>query len=178
MRTARTEEEFYAALGFAIFQWSRVEAAYCDLFQRLVLCSITGGGIGNPTGEGYFILGNVFNATSNFRGRVDLIGHMIERLVSDVSILSEWNAVKNKAGTLYARRNILAHGEAWHRENSEVVQFMRYSVFSTNDKEMDFQQIMETTPSFYKYAERVKRLAIEVNTHLAQRKRRDANTPE
>ncbi|ESY08699.1 hypothetical protein X753_06035 [Mesorhizobium sp. LNJC399B00] len=165
-----TDAEFYEALGLAIFQWSRVESAYCDLFQRLILCAISGGGIGSPTGEGFFILGNVFNATSNFRGRLDLIGHMIKRLVKDDALLAEWNAIKNKAGTLYARRNILAHGEAWHRENSEAVQFIRYSVFSTNEQEMDYQQIVQATPSFYKYAERVKQLAIDVNTHLAKRK--------
>ena len=150
-----TAAEFYEALGLAIFQWSRVEAAYRDLFTRLVLCAISGGGIGNPTDEGFFILGNVFTSTSNFRGRLDLLDHMMKRLVRDEALLAKWNAIKNKAGRLYARRNILAHGEAWHGENSEAPNFIRYSIFSTNDQEMDYQQILQATPSFFNYAERV-----------------------
>ena len=98
---------------------------------------------------------------------------MMARLVRDEKILAEWNAVKNKATRLYARRNILAHGEAWNSEGSEAVNLMRYSVFSTSEQEMGYQQMVEATSSFFAYAERVRKLAIDVNAHLATRKRPD-----
>ena len=91
MPKANTAAEFFEALGLALYQWSRVEAAYCDLFIRLVLCAISGGGIGKPTGEGFFILGNVFNSTSNFRGRLNLLDHMMNRLGRDEKLLAEWH---------------------------------------------------------------------------------------
>jgi hypothetical protein len=104
--------EFYEALGLAIVQWNRVEDAFCDLFFRLTVCALTGRGMGMgkekemPTGEGIFILGNVFYSTTNFRGRLDLLDHMMKRLVHDQLLRAEWNAIKNKAGKLYQRRNV------------------------------------------------------------------------
>lgn len=167
--------EFYEALGVGITQWSRVEDAFCDLFSRLVVCGLTGRGMGmgkekeSPTGDGMFILGNVFYSTSNFRGRLELIENMMEKLVTDEEVLAEWNKVKNKAGRLYARRNVLAHGAAWSGDKCDP-EFMTYSIFSTQDQRLDFQQMQEAAASFYKYAERITQLAIATNAHLASRK--------
>ena len=46
---------------------------------------------------------------------------------------------------------------------------MRYSVFSKDDKEMEFEKIVKATPDFFDYSERVTRFAIAVNAHLAKR---------
>jgi hypothetical protein len=175
--------EFYEALGLAIVQWSRVEDAFCDLFTRLTICGLTGRGLGlgkdkeKATGEGHFLVGNIFYSTTNFRGRLELLDHMMERLVHDEPLQAEWNAIKNKAGKLYARRNILAHGAAWAGEHCDP-EMMHYSVFSMQTQEMTFQQMQEATPSFYHYAERVTQLAIGVNAHLAGRKRYPEDFPD
>lgn len=166
--------EFYEALGLAIAQWSRVEDAFCDLFTRLTICSLTGQGIGFgpekrlPESTGFFLLGNIFYSTTNFRGRLELLDSMMKKLVSDPELLAEWNAVKNKAGKLYARRNVLAHGTAWSGANAPL-ETMRYSIFSMQDQQMDFQQMLDATPSFYHYAERITQLAIDANAYLARR---------
>lgn len=171
MSKPHTPARFYQALGLAVAQWSRVEDAFCDLFCRLTLCAITGKGIGNPTGEGFFILGNIFYSTTNFRARLELLDHIMRRLVYDKSLLSEWNAIRNKANRLYQRRNVLAHGTVWAGEKHDP-ETVRYSVFSTNYRQvMDYQKICAATPSFARYAERITRLAIDVNAHLALRKR-------
>jgi hypothetical protein len=166
-----TTAQFYEALGLAVANWNRVEEAYCDLFGRLVLCALTGEGIGKPEGEGVFILGNVFYSTSNFRGRLELIDHILSRLVFDEALLTEWSAIKNKSGRLYARRNVLAHGVPWAGENSDP-EFIRYSIFVANARQhMDYQRICAATPSFFRYAKRVERFAIAATGYLARRKR-------
>jgi hypothetical protein len=175
MAKVPTPIEFYAALGHAIAQWSRVEDALCDLFIRLTICGLTGAGLGlgadkrHATGEGHFLLGNVFYSSTNFRSRLELLGHMIDRLVRDDALLTEWNAIRNKATKLYARRNVLAHGAAWGGDNAGL-ETMRYSVFSMQDQVMDFQQMEQAAPSFIKYAERITAFVINVNAHLAARK--------
>jgi hypothetical protein len=123
----------------------------------------------HPQGEGFFILGNIFYSTSNFRGRLELTSHIMDRLVADIALKAEWNAIKNKAGRLYQRRNTLAHGAAWSGDASDP-EFMRYSVFSVQDQSMNYEQMCEATPSFFNYAERIRKLAIDVNAHLASRK--------
>ncbi|PAP91401.1 hypothetical protein [Mesorhizobium wenxiniae] len=171
MPKPNTPSEFYEAIGLAVTQWSRVEDAFCDLFCRLVLCAISGGGIGKPTGEGYFILGNVFYSSTNFRGRMDLLDHMVGRLVlNDAALLAEWNAIKNKGGILYSRRNVLAHGTVWAGEKSGP-QTIRYSIFDSKARqEMDYQRVCAATPSFSRYAERITEFAMAVNRHLADRR--------
>lgn len=167
---------FYEALGLGIVQWSRVEDAFCDLFTRLTICGLSGRGMGlgrdkeQAAGDGVFILGNIFYSTTNFRGRLDLLDHMMKRLVRNETLLTEWNAIKNKAAPLYKRRNVLAHGAAWSGDNCDP-EFMTYSVFSTQDQKLDYQQLLQVTPSFYNYAERIRQLSIDVNKHLASRKR-------
>lgn len=168
--------EFYEAVGLAIVQWSKVEDSFCDLFTRLTVCGLTGGGFGMgkekewPTGDGIFLLGNIFYSSSNFRGRLELLDNMMKRLVLDETLLAEWNAIKNKAGRQYQRRNVLAHGAAWSGDKCDP-EFMQYSVFSTQVQKMDFQQIRDATASFVRYAERITKLAIGVNGSLASRKR-------
>lgn len=168
-RKPSTEQEFFLELGLAIVQWSRVEAAYCDLFQRLVLCAISGKGLGKPTSEGFFILGNIFTTTTNFRTNVDLVGHIFDTIVFDKELKGQWNSIRNKASVLYAKRNILAHGQAWTEGGDDIVSFMSYSVFSKKDMKLDFQQIIEAKESFFSYAQKVNQLAIDVSAHLAKR---------
>ncbi|RWL80296.1 MAG: hypothetical protein EOR67_21025 [Mesorhizobium sp.] len=174
MSKPNTPSEFYEAIGLAVTQWSRVEDAFCDLFCRLVLCAITGGGIGKPEGEGFFILGNVFYSTTNFRSRLDLLDHMMSRLVFNNDALhAEWSAIKNKGTRLYSRRNVLAHGTVWGNEDKGGALFVRYSIFDAKARqEMDYQRVWAATPSFARYAERITQLAIDVNRHLAGRKRK------
>ena len=94
---------------------------------------------------------------------------MVKRLVRDNELKSEWKSIKKQSINFLSDRNVLVHGEAWNRENSEIVQFMRYSVFSKDDKEMDFEDIVEATPKFFNYAERITRFAVSLNAHLAMR---------
>ena len=167
---------FYEALGLGIVQWSRVEDAMCDLFIRLTICGLTGRGMGlgrdkeQASSEGVFLLGNIFYGTTNFRGRLEMLDNMMKKLVTDDTLLADWNAIKNKSGKLYQRRNVLAHGAAWAGDNCDP-ELMTYSVFSNQNQQMDYQQITEVTPSFYNYAEKITQLAITVNKHLAGRKR-------
>jgi hypothetical protein len=171
MSTTNTPSQFFESIGLAVTQWSRVEDAFCDLFCRLVLCSISGKGLGNPTGDGFFILGNIFYSTANFRGRLELLDHIIRRLITDEDILGEWNAIKNKANRLYQRRNVLAHGTPWAGEKSDP-EFVRYSIFAMNDRHvMGYERICASIPSFSRYADRITQFAITVNSRLALRKR-------
>ena len=94
---------------------------------------------------------------------------MVKRLVTDDGLKAEWKSIKKRSTNLLTDRNVLVHGEAWNRENSEIPQFIRYSVFSKDDKEMEFEQIVQATPVFFEYAERITKFAIEVNAHLAKR---------
>ena len=162
-------EEFYSAVGLAIFQWSRVESAFRDVFIRLILCGLTGKGLGHFQGEGVFLLGTVFDSTGNIPGRLSLIDHMVKRLVTDDFLKAEWKSIKKRSVALLADRNVLVHGESWNGANSEIPQYMRYSVFSKDDKEMEFKDIVQATPEFFGYAERITTFAINVNAHLAQR---------
>src|SRR5438094_807090 len=142
-----TFPQFYEAAGSALTSWGIVEDQFCGLFSRLVLCAISGKGIGNPTGEGWFILGAVFYAGTNFRGKIELIDHIFRRLIFDEPLLAEWNAIKNKATRLYARRNVLAHGTVWGSEDAPI--YMRYSIFdATKRNEMDYRRTCAATASF------------------------------
>ena len=125
--------------------------------------------MGNFQGEGAFLLGTVFDSTGNLPCRLSLIDHMVKRLVTDDQLKAEWKSIKKRSDALLKDRNVLAHGEAWNRENSEIPQFVRYSVFSKDDKEMDFRDIVRATPVFFDCAERITRFAIDVNEHLAKR---------
>jgi hypothetical protein len=173
-RLPSSESEFYERVGLAIVQWSKVEDALCDLFVRLTVCGLTGGGLGMgkdkemPEGEGMFLLGNIFYSTSNFRSRLDLLGKILKRLVKSTTLLTEWNAIFNKANLLYKRRNVLAHGAAWSGDNCDP-EFMRHSIFSTQLEQLDFEQICEATESFVKLANRIQDLTIAVNKELAGR---------
>ena len=119
------------------------------------------------------MLGTVFDSTGNLPGRLSLIDHMVKRLVKDDQLKAEWKSIKKRSIDLLTDRNVLVHGEAWVRENSEIPQFVRYSVFSKDDKKMDFEDIARATPEFFDYADRITRFAINVNAHLATR-----NVPE
>ena len=119
IRAPQSEQEFYAALGLAIFQWSRVESAFRDVFIRLIACGLTGKGIGNFQGEGYFLLGTVFDSTGNLPGRLSLVDYMVKRLVRDNELKSEWKSIKKQSINFLSDRNVLVHGEAWNRENTE-----------------------------------------------------------
>ena len=178
MSWPKSYEEFYSAVGLAIFQWSRVESAFRDVFIRLILCGLTGKGMGNFQGEGVFLLGTVFDSTGNLPGRLSLINHMVMRLVTDDQLKAEWKFIKKRSLKLLTDRNVLVHGEAWNRENSEIPQFVRYSVFSKDDKEMNFDGIVQATPEFFDYAERVTKFAINVNAHLAKRNVREIPSSE
>lgn len=172
-----TYAQFYEAVGNAVTTWGRVEDKLCDLFTRLTVCALTGGGMGigsnneMPTGDGFFILGQIFYAGTNFRAKIELLDHIFRRLVFDPALLAEWNAIKNKATRLYPRRNVLAHGQVWGREEVEPA-FMRYSIFDQMKRgEMDYARICAATPSFGRYADRIEQLAIDANSYLARRER-------
>lgn len=182
-KSPSSSAEFYEALGLALSRWGMVEDALCDLFIRLVVCGLTGRGFGMgkekelPTGDGVFLLGNVFYATTNWRGRLEMLSNLMDKLVTDQALLSEWNAIKNKSARLYPRRNVLAHGMAWSGPNSDP-ETMNYSIFSTQRQTMSFQQICAASASFQRYAERITKLAIGANAHLASRKRYPEDFPD
>ena len=170
-----TYAQFYEAVGSALATWGRVEDKFCDLFTRLTICSLTGKGLGMgkekvmPAGEGFFIVGQIFYGGTNFRGRTELIGHIFRRIVFDPALLAEWNAVKNKATRLYARRNVLAHGQVWGREEVDP-SYLRYSIWEQMKRgEMDYARICAATPSFARYADRIEQLAIDANAYLSRR---------
>lgn len=162
-------EEFHAAIGLAILNWSRVEAAFREVFIRLVLCGLSGKGLGEFQGEGFFLLGTVFDTTGNLPGRLSLIDHMVNRLVSDDTLRAEWKSIKKQSVDLLTDRNVLVHGEAWDREESGLPQYMRYSLFSKNDKEMDFEDVVRVASRFLEYADRINEFAKNANAHLARR---------
>lgn len=177
MAQPHTPAEFYEAIGLAVTQWSKVEDALCDLFTRLTVCGLTGAGMGMgaekrmPEGEGFFLLGNIFYSATNFRGRLDLLAHMMRRLVFDNDLQARWNAIRNKANRLYGRRNVLAHGTAWAGDKSDP-EFVRYSIFAMNARqEMNYERICAAVASFARFAENITQIAIDVNGHLAGRDR-------
>lgn len=55
---------------------------------------------------------------------------------------------------------------------------MQYSAFSLQTQSMDYQQMQEPKESFYRFAERMTLFAIDVNEHLARRKRPFEYTPD
>lgn len=170
-RPLATFDEFHLAAGKALAEWAAIEDAFRDLFSRLVICSVTRCGALEAKPDGFWVLGSVFYSSTNFRARLDLLDRIIRRLVLDKNILGEWNAVKNKATRLYARRNILAHGHVYGNLEGGA-SCMAYSIFDDSKRQdMNYVQICAATPSFARYKERVNDLAIAANKHLASRKR-------
>jgi hypothetical protein len=165
--------QFYQAVGSAMTQWGIVENALRDLFTRLVACSITGRGMGPVHFDGYWVLGNVFFASTNLRARLQLLDLIFEKIVPDEELTKEWSATKNKALRLYKRRNILAHGMVWG--HSEVgATHIAYSIFDDGSRgHLDYQQACAQTASFARLAERITRLAINTNAYLAANPRAD-----
>lgn len=165
-----TFEQFHEAVGSGLSKWALVEDAFRNLFSRLVICAVTGGGMLKANPDGHWVLGNVFHSSTNFRARIELIDQIFRFLIQDAALLAEWNAVKNKATRLYPRRNILAHGMVWGNA-SEGALCIGYSIFDEGKRDviMKYQQVCATAPSFQRYAERVDALAIAANNHLASR---------
>lgn len=168
---APTHEEFYASVGSALTAWSKVEEAFRDLFIRIVACAVTGAGMGKVHNDGFWILGDAFYASTNFAARRALIGRSLRKLVNDEALIAEWNAVNNRAGELYKRRNVLAHGQAWSG-SGEPLETLRSSIFDqANRRKMTYHQICAQTPSFEQFSKRVEALAIAVNAYLAEHPR-------
>lgn len=121
--------------------------------------------------DGMFVLGGVFNSSTNFKARLQMIDRIVARMIPDVALLSEWNAISNRALVLYKRRNLMAHGMVWGGSNGHAY-FIKYSFWNdSNRKKMTFQQACAQQPSFRQFAERVTNLAIALNKWLAEHPR-------
>lgn len=166
-----TFAQFHEAAGSAVSAWGGVEDALCDLFTRLVVCSVTGRGIVNYLGnaDGMWVVGGIFYGTTNLKARVEMIDRIIQRLVHDGDLKAEWIKIKDHSRTLYGRRNILAHGQVWGND-TKGASVVAYSIFDESRRvHMSYQQACAATPSFAQYRERITNLAIAINAHLAER---------
>lgn len=155
--------EFYEAVGRAQTAWVRVEDALRDLFTRLVVCSIHGTML-TAGPQSAWILGSVFYSSTNLRARLKMVTDVIERLVTDADLRSEWNALRNKVNVSYKRRNVLAHGAVWG--NSAGASPIQGSMFDSDRSSLTYERVCQCTPSFERLAARIEELAIAVDTHL------------
>jgi hypothetical protein len=87
-------------------------------------------------------------------------------MVLDYGLAAEWRAINNRAGSLYKRRNVLAHGELWTGDNNEP-STLRFSVFDEgNTRTMTYLQVYAQWQSFERFADRLTQYAIDVNAWL------------
>lgn len=175
-----TYAQFHEAAGSAVAAWAAVEDAFCDLFTRLVICSVTGGGMVKATFDhfnGYRVVSGIFYASTNWRARIDLTTRIFNYLIQDESLKAEMASVVDKARDLHARRNVLAHGHVWGG-SQKGAQFIAYSMFDeTKRRQMSYQQVCAATPSFKRFRDRVEQLSINANKYLAARREGGAQNP-
>lgn len=157
-------DDFYQMVGRASTGWMLVEEAVLDVFTRSVLYSV-GNGLTNEKPHALFVLGNIFYSSTNLRGRLKMIADVLNRVVTDPAILSEWNAVTNRLLTLYKRRNVLAHGAVWG--NDAGASCIMASLFDTGRKQLSYAQVCACVQSFERMAERLHKLAQSIGSHLA-----------
>lgn len=156
-------EEFYMATGKAIAAWQSLEDALCDVFRRTVICTIAGTMHVNPVS--HRLIGGVFYSSTNFRANLSMIENAIDMTINDEGIKTEWNAIHNKAITLYKRRNTLAHGHVWG--NHEGASSIAASIFNVNARnQLNYEQVCASQHSFNRLAERSTALAIRINEFL------------
>lgn len=158
-------EEFYMATGKAIAAWQSLEDALCDVFSRTVICAIAGTMHGNPVASR--LIGGIFYSSTNFRGNLNMIENAIGMTMDEEGINAEWCAIRNKAITLYKRRNTLAHG---HVCGNEGASFVAASLFNTNARScLNYEQVCASELSFTRLAKRSTALAIRINHFLARK---------
>jgi hypothetical protein len=158
-------EEFYMATGKAISAWQSLEDALCDIFSRIVICSIAGTMSTNPIASR--LIGGIYYSSTNFRSNLSMITNAIDMTISDEEVKYEWNAICNKAIKLYKRRNTLAHGQVWG--NDEGASTVAASIFNTNARNfLNFEQVCASHRSFTELAERSRELAIKINRLLVK----------
>jgi len=162
--TDAANNEMYCAIGRATTAWQKIEDSLCDLFGRIVICSIAGSMLSTPP-KSYFLMGSIFYSFTNLRARLKMIDNLIEDTVTDDDLRSEWNAIQNKILRIYPRRNTLAHSHVWGNETRGLTHISP-SLYVKNAKEMNLAQILAAERSFQKTADRTTALAIAVNKHL------------
>jgi len=106
--------EMYSAFGRATTAWQHVEDGLCDLFNRIVICSIAGSMRSAP--RAFFLTGNIFYSFTNLRSRLVMMDNLIEGTITDANLAGEWNAIKNKVLRIYKYRNTMAHSHVWGNE--------------------------------------------------------------
>jgi len=169
---------FYAATGEANASWQAVEDRLCDIFSRTVICSISGTMRETFHPNATWMVHEVFYGSTNIRARLNMITSMLERVVEDENIKTEWTSIKNKTLKLYKRRNIIAHGHVWG--NEEGASSVAQSIFSgpTSKKYMSYVEVIAITKAFEQHAERCEKLAIAINEFFSDHlKRRSQNIP-
>jgi|GEM_PF-5534671 hypothetical protein len=154
--------EMYSAFGRATTAWQHVEDGLCDLFNRIVICSIAGSMRSAP--RAFFLTGNIFYSFTNLRSRLVMMDNLIEGTITDANLAGEWNAIKNKVLRIYKYRNTMAHSHVWGNEIQGLTT-LRPSICK-KCKKMNLQQILAAEQSFRKTAERITACAIAVNKHL------------
>jgi hypothetical protein len=159
-----TFSQFYEANGTALAAWVAVEDAFCNLFTRLVICSVTGRGVLVSADDGLWVVPSIFHSSTNLRSRIDRI---FRHLIKDEYLITEWEAITEKSRTLYGRRNVIAHGHVWG--NSDGAHCVAYPLHADRRKRMSYQQTCGASLSFRKYQERIERLAIASHDILAAR---------
>ncbi len=74
--------EMCCAIGRATTAWQHVEDGLCDLFNRIVICSIAGSMKSAP--RAFFLTGNIFYSFTNLRARLVMMDNLIEGTITDV----------------------------------------------------------------------------------------------
>jgi len=168
MPKAITFAQFHEAIGSAVTTWAAVEDAFCDLFTRLVICSVTGSGILASKPVGLWVVPSIFHSSNNLRSKTELIDRIFRRLITDEALIAEWESIHDKSRRLYSRRNVMAHGHVWG--NHEGASCVAYALHADSRRmNLSYQQVCAATPSFRKYRDRIEALAIEANKLLATR---------
>lgn len=159
-------DEFYTATGRATAAWQAVEEGLRDIFSRAVVFFIDPTGFANPSS--LQLVGSIFYASTNFRGTLQMVTNVLDQAVNDAEIKSEWNAISNKANTLYKRRNTIAHGAVYGSDG--MASAVRMPILNPNARtHLNYLQVCACERAFRQLAKREHDLAVRINRHLGQR---------
>ncbi|WP_292084438.1 MULTISPECIES: hypothetical protein [unclassified Brevundimonas] len=157
--------EYYEAVGRGISAWQQVEAQLTGLFSRLLICAFHGTMM-RSSYEHMWITSNILNSITNVNTRVDMVGSTFGRLVMDEALSKEWNSIKNKIKEKYKYRNVLAHWSPYGNEGG--ISIIGTPFAARKDDSYPAEQLKQWEDVFKKLADRIEKLAIDVNRYLVE----------
>jgi hypothetical protein len=92
----KTEQEFYAALGYALSRWQKVEMELFRVYERVV-------------GTASLASRAAFHSIINFNSRLGMTNAAAEISLANTPQLDEWRALSKELDKMVRKRNILAH---------------------------------------------------------------------